>query len=116
MSMTITGLAERVQTEADAYRYLEELRWPNSPICPHCGSGEATFLNPENGLSRKTSGGGAMSQRRVWQCCSCRRQFSVLTGTILHGTKIAVRKWVFVMFEMCCSKNGVAAREIQRKY
>src|SRR5207244_4227198 len=42
--------------------------------------------------------------------------FSVLTGTPFHGTKISVRKWVFVIFEMCSSKNGVSAREIERKY
>ena len=34
----------------------------------------------------------------------------------MHATKISVRTWVMVMFEMCCSKNGVAAREIERKY
>jgi transposase-like protein len=34
----------------------------------------------------------------------------------MHATKIPVRAWVMVMFEMCCSKNGVAAREIERKY
>jgi len=27
-----------------------------------------------------------------------------------------VRTWIFVVFEMCSSKNGVAAKEIQRKY
>jgi transposase-like protein len=52
----------------------------------------------------------------VWKCKDCRKQFSVLTGTIFHGTKIPVRTWLFVVFEMCASKNGVAAREIERKY
>jgi hypothetical protein len=52
----------------------------------------------------------------VWQCGLCRKQFSVTTGTVFHGSKVALRKWVFVMFEMCASKNGVAAREIERKY
>jgi transposase-like protein len=40
----------------------------------------------------------------------------VLTGTIFHGTKIPLRIWVLVVFEMASSKNGVAAREIERKY
>lgn len=40
----------------------------------------------------------------------------MLTGTIFHGTKIPVRLWVLVVFEMCSSKNGVAAKEIERKY
>lgn len=114
--MNVIDIADRIQTEGDAYRYLEGLRWPDGPTCPHCGSEEVTFLNPSNGSSRKTSGGATMSQRRVWQCRPCRKQFSVLTGTCFHGSKISVRKWVFVLFEMCCSKNGVAAREIQRKY
>ena len=58
----------------------------------------------------------AQSERRVWRCNPCKKQFSVLTGTIMHATKIPVRTWLMVMFEMCASKNGVAAREIERKY
>lgn len=52
----------------------------------------------------------------MWKCADCRKQFSVLTGTIFHGSKVSVRTWVFVVFELCASKNGVAAREIERKY
>ena len=34
----------------------------------------------------------------------------------MHGTKIPVRVWLMVIFELCSSKNGVAAREVERKY
>jgi transposase-like protein len=57
-----------------------------------------------------------MSERRVWRCHGCRKQFSVLTGTMMHATKIPVRTWLLVIFEMCASKNGVSAREVERKY
>lgn len=114
--MTFTGLADRIKTEADAYEYLESLRWPTGePTCPHCRSVGATFVAPADGRSRKTRT-GAVSERRVWRCRSCRKQFSVLTGTPFHGTKVSVRVLVFVIFEMCTSKNGVSAREIERKY
>jgi transposase-like protein len=116
MAMRITGLADKLESEADAYAFLEELRWPTGPTCPHCSSAAVSFMAPANGVSRRTSGGKTNSERRVWQCRDCRKQFSVLTGTVLHGTKVAVRKWVFVIFEMCSSKNGVSAREIERKY
>jgi transposase-like protein len=113
---SVLALADRLGCEADAYKFLEELRWENGTVCPHCGSiSEHYFLNPANGTSRKTRTGSA-SQRRVWKCRDCRKQFSVLTGTIFHGTKISLRTWVLVIFEMCASKNGVAAREIERKY
>jgi transposase-like protein len=116
MSLSILDLADKLRTEADAYAFLEELRWGDQPVCPHCGSvRKHYFLNPANGTARKTRTGSA-SQRRVWKCADCRKQFSVLTGTIFHGTKIPVRTWVFVVFEMASSKNGVSAREIERKY
>lgn len=116
MDLSIPDLADRLHTEADAYKLLEDLRWGDEQVCPHCGSvRKHYFLNPSNGKSRKTRTGSA-SQRRVWKCADCRKQFSVLTNTIFHGTKIPVRTWLFVIFEMCASKNGVSAREIQRKY
>jgi transposase-like protein len=116
--MSMIQLADKLRTEADAYLLLEQMRWGDRPVCPHCGSvDEHYFLNPANGKSRKTRT-GAVSERRVWKCRErgCRKQFSALTGTIFHGTKIPVRTWLFVIFEMCSSKNGVAAREIERKY
>src|SRR3954453_8587974 len=117
MELSIPALAKRIVTEADAYLFLEDLRWDGKPVCPHCGESERKpyFLKPRNGSTGKTTRGTA-SERRVWKCASCRKQFSVLTGTIFHGSHIPVRTWLFVVFEMCASKNGVSAREVERKY
>ena len=113
--INVLTLSEQIRTEADAYEYLEGLRWDGVPECPHCGNTDRCyFLKAKNG-TRKTSTGAA-TQRRLWKCSACRKQFSVLTGTVMHGTKIPVRTWVFVLLEMVASKNGVAAREIERKY
>jgi transposase-like protein len=111
----LADIAALIPTEAAAYQYMESLCWPDGPICPHCESPDATYIRPLNGVSRKTRT-GADSERRGWRCCACHKQFSVLTGSVFHGTKIPLRKWVLVIFEMVSSKNGVAAREIQRKY
>lgn len=114
-TITITSLARRITNEADAYGYMERMRWPDGPICPHCGNKGAYFLKPSNGLSRATRT-GSHSQRRVWKCAKCRKQFSVTTGTIFHGSKVSLQTWLFVFFEMCANKNGLAAREVERKY
>jgi transposase-like protein len=45
-----------------------------------------------------------------------KRIFSVITNTPFHGSKVPLRIWLFVLFEMCANKNGIAAREIARKY
>jgi transposase-like protein len=113
---SIPELVARIPTEADAYLLMEELRWGGRPVCPHCGVlGEAWYIRPLNGKSRATRT-GSQSQRRVWKCRACRKQFSVLTGTIFHGSKVALRTWLLVIFEMCSAKNGISAREVERKY
>jgi transposase-like protein len=107
-----------IENEADAYRYMEGLRWPDGPVCPHCGNDEKHwFLTPKSadGETRKTRT-GSLSARRVWRCAECKRQFSVLTGTVFHGSKVPLKTWLMVTFEMCANKNGIAAAEIQRKY
>ncbi len=114
--ITIGSLATKITSEADAYSFMEALRWPEQPVCPHCGSiNDHYFLTPKAPEGRKTRT-GSVSERRVWKCKDCRRQFSVLTGTIFHGSKVPLRTWLFVVFEMAANKNGLAAREIERKY
>jgi len=115
-ALSIPKLVERIPDDTAAYVFLEGLRWPDGPVCAHCGHDKAYFLNPANGHSRATGKKRTASVRRVWKCAKCRKQFSVLTGTVMHGSKIAVRTWVFVLYEMAASKNGISAREVARKY
>ena len=116
--ITVSNMALWITSDHDAYEYMEGLRWPGGDVvCPHCGVLDPAhyFLNPDNGLSRTTTR-GKQSERRVWKCKHCRKQFSVTTGTVFHGSKVSLRIWLFVFFEMCANKNGIAAREIARKY
>lgn len=119
---TIVDLAMRVTSEAEAWKLLEELRWGSDrrhAACPHCDCQDVKYIEPSNGETRKAAS-GVMSARRVWRCRKrgggCGKQFTATVGTIMHRSKTPVRVWLFVMFEMMSSKNGVAAREIQRKY
>ncbi|MDP9094032.1 MAG: transposase, partial [Actinomycetota bacterium] len=111
-------IADRLQTEADAYLMLEELRWGGAPnACPKCGGMDrCSFLQPQDGSTGRKTRTGRNTQRRVWFCGHCRKQFSVLTDTVFHGTGIPIRKWLLVMFEMCASKNSISAWEVSRKY
>jgi transposase-like protein len=116
MELSMLQIAAKVPTETAAYKLLEEWRWHGTPVCPHCGSiADHYFLTPRNGETRETNSGN-QTERRLWKCKDCRMKFSVLTNTVMHGTHIPVRVWVFVFFELCANKNGIAAREVERRY
>jgi transposase-like protein len=116
MAINFLQLADHLRTDADAYKLLEQMRWGDQPACPHCGSvRKHYFLTPKTGTARKTRT-GSVTERRVWKCADCRKQFTVLVGTIFHGTKIPLRVWLLVIFDACSAKNGISAREVERKY
>ncbi|MCH7586001.1 MAG: IS1595 family transposase [Acidobacteria bacterium] len=98
----------------EAYKLIESIRWPDGPICPHCGhDGKHYFLNPKGGTRKTTR--GTISKRRVWKCSACRKQFSVLVGTIFHGTHIPLPKWLLAIHLISAGKNGVSAHELHRQ-
>ena len=118
--MTVQSLSQDIQTEADAYAFIEALRWPDGVACPTCQGSDCYLIAPKNGTSRKATN-GTLSQRRVWNCRACRRegrspQFSATSGTSLHGTRVPLRVWCLVLLDMIAAKNGISAREVERKY
>jgi transposase-like protein len=90
-------------TNVDAAReYLEALRWPHGPICPHCGSLNATRLT------------GTKARAGTVQCNDCRQQFTVTVGTVFERSKIALNKWLLCNHLLCASKKGMSAKQIER--
>ncbi len=113
-TLNLSTIAKRYSDENEAYLFVESLRWPNGTICPHCGIvGEATYLAPKDG--QRITRTGKVSNRRLWQCNECRKQFSVLIGTIFEDSRIPLSKWLLGIHMMCAGKNGVAAIELHRQ-
>lgn len=112
-SLDLPTIAGCFSDDAEAYKVLESVRWPDGPVCPHCGVvDDAVYLEPKNG-GRKTNK-GKVSLRRVWKCRSCKRQFSVTVGTIFERSHIPLHKWLMAVYLMCSGKNGVSAHELHR--
>ena len=111
--MTLVEVASKFSNESAAWEYVEELRWNGHPECPRCGSDDVFFMAPRSDQPRTTRT-GTTSFRRLWRCRGCKKQFSVLIGTIFEGTKIPLSKWLMGIYLMSAGKNGVAALELQR--
>jgi transposase-like protein len=109
MSNEKIGLATLMRmTEADARDFLERTRWPDGAVCPHCGTvGDATRIEKHTA--------GSEAREGLWQCRSCRKQFSVTVGTIMEGSHIPLAKWLAAIHILCSSKKSVSAAQIQRQ-
>ena len=52
---------------------------------------------------------------RLYQCTSCRRQTSVIAGTIFASTKVPLRTWFRAMYQLTQSKGGISSLELGRR-
>ncbi|MDE0398916.1 MAG: IS1595 family transposase [Candidatus Poribacteria bacterium] len=102
-------MARRYSTEEAARDLFESIRWPNGPVCPHCGNTDSDRIykivpNPD----KKIRAG-------VHKCAECREEFTVTVGTVMESSKIPLTKWLFGFYMMCASKTQVSALQLQRQ-
>lgn len=56
-----------------------------------------------------------VSKRRCYACSFCGAQLHPTAGTIFHKSETSLKSWFFAIFLFAKSKNGVAAKEIERQ-
>lgn len=93
--------------EDAAREYLEQKRWPNGAVCPHCGATGAYKLQSKANSNRPVRNG-------VWKCKACRKQFTVTVGTIFEGSHIPLYQWLSAIQFLCASKKGMSAHQLHR--
>ena len=93
------------QDKDKAREYLEALRWPDDPFCPHCGS-----TKPPMKLQ------GAKCRPGLYKCSEyqCRKQFTVTVGTLFERSRVPLNKWLLAVYLMAASKKGISAHQIHR--
>lgn len=85
---------------ARAFAFVVAMRWPDGPICPHCGSKSV----------------GTVATRQIFKCKAreCRKQFSPRTGTILEDSPLSFDKWLVAIWLIANAKNGISSYEVGR--
>ena len=98
--MTLIKVMEMFNTEEKAEAWFIEQRWPDGVRCPFCESEE---VSPRP--SRKP---------QPFRCRSCRKDFSVKTGTVFHSSKIPLSKWAIGFYLYMTSLKGVSSMKLHR--
>jgi transposase-like protein len=96
--MSRTEFDRKFPDDAACARHLVTTRWPDGFTCPECGSVKGWELS---------------CKRFTWECAGCSRQTSVTAGTVMHRSKIGLRKWFELAHMMTSHSNGVSAEQAQ---
>jgi transposase-like protein len=89
--------------EQAARAHFEKLRWPDGPVCPHCG-----------GVDSATELQGKSTRPGVYKCRQCHKPFTATIGTLYERSHIPLRKWLLATYLICSSKKGMSAHQLWR--
>jgi len=89
--------------EEQAIGYLESVRWPSGPICPHCANQDKVYR-----IKGKTARPGLL------KCGLCRKQFTVKVGTLFESSHIPLHKWLQATHLLISSKKGISSHQLHR--
>ncbi|MCY4156759.1 MAG: IS1595 family transposase [Gammaproteobacteria bacterium] len=81
-------------------QWLIGIRWPEGISCPHCGS--------ENVQEK------AKHPTMPHRCRSCRKFFSVCTGTVMQASNLDYQFWVIVIYLFCTFLKSVSGMKLYR--
>lgn len=90
----------RFPTDDACLDHLMLVRYGRRFECPKCAK-TGTFYRVKN--------------RRSYECEWCGYQVYPTAGTPFENTRTSLKDWFFVMFLFCASRNGVAAKEVERQ-
>ena len=87
--------------ELAAHAKLEEIVWPNGPICTRCGATDRIGA---------VTGKGARAGLKF--CCRCRKQFRATVGTMFEGSHVPLHKWFQACFLLSVAGDVISPYQL----
>jgi len=100
MKFTLALFQAQYPDERACLDFLFKTRWPHGCTCPECANKDC--FHP-------------IEKRRSYSCQWCGTQVYPTAGTIFHKSSTSLVSWFFAIFLMSTSRNGVAAKELERQ-
>ena len=82
--MNLKQFKRRYNSEQACIKVLEQIRWPEGPVCTRCGAFDRA--------------GRIKTRPRVLNCLECYGQFTVTLGTQLERSHIPLKTWFLATY------------------
>ncbi len=89
--VSLFQLQEMFPTEEAAEAWFEKFLWPSGVFCRSCAS--------EDVRVRKDS------SPKYYRCNTCNKKFTIRPHTLLHSSKLPLRKWIWAIYFLCQPKG-----------
>ncbi len=99
-TISLFDLTEQFPDEKSAEAWFVNQRWPDGIQCPFCGA-DSIHVSPN-------------AQPMPYRCRKCRKYFSVRTKTVMHRSKLPLRKWLFAMYLVATNLKGISSLKLHR--
>jgi hypothetical protein len=87
--------------EPAAHAKLEQIVWPNGPLCTRCGATDRIGA---------VTGKGARAGLKF--CCRCRKQFRATVGTMFEGSHVPLHKWFQACFLLSAARDAISPYQL----
>jgi len=95
--MTFREFMRRFPDEEHCREYLYKIRFPNGFVCPKCEHNECWEIGTQ-----------------LFECKKCKRQTSVIAGTIFQDTRKPLMDWFIAIWWVTTQKNGASAEGLKQ--
>lgn len=100
MTFTVQDFFKRFPTDNDCLDHLMEVRYGKQFDCPKCGA-EAKFYR--------------LKKVKAFACEWCGHHVHPMVGTPFERSRTSLQLWFYAIYLFTTSRNGVAAKELQRQ-
>lgn len=98
-AMTIQDFFQQFPDDDACLDHLFRTRYGDEPVCPKCG---------------QVGKFGKLANMPAYTC-NCGHHIHPMVGTPFEKSRTPLQKWFYAMFLFTTTRNGVAAKEIQRQ-
>src|SRR5882724_7359466 len=95
---TLAEFLEYFKDEQTCRDHFTAIRFRNGEYCPHCGH---THIN-------------RFSDGKRYRCAKCKKDFTIVTGTVFGETKLPLRKWFIAIYLLSNTSKGISSIQLAK--
>jgi transposase-like protein len=96
--LDVFGFFKKFPDEKSCEDFIIASRWPRGIFCPHCGNYKVYRLE----------------KQKRFKCGTCRKQFSVRTGSVLAESKVTLQQWLLATWILTSHRKGISSIQLAK--